>query len=98
MGRRVCIQKLFVGSFVQDRFTDYGPQVHMTRDLYIPTANQVAAKVPKVVEDLYGELCAEEEKYAEAWRKLDNVLQPLGALVAHDDTGTPAVLLMEIAM
>ena len=70
----------------------------MTRDLYIPTTNQVAAKVPKVVEDPNGDLCAEEEKHAEAWMKLDSVLQPFGFLVAHGDTGTPAVLLMEIAM
>ncbi|CAM9571173.1 unnamed protein product [Ascophyllum nodosum] len=59
---------------------------------------KVAAKVPIVVQDPLGELCAEAEKHAQAWMELDHVLRPIGFLAAHDTTGTPAVLLMEIAM
>ena len=58
----------------------------------------MAAKVPCVVQDPLGELRAEAEKHAKAWMELDNVLLPFGFLSAHDQTGTPAVLVMEIAM
>ena len=60
--------------------------------------NQVAAKVPRVVQDPFGELRAEAEEHAKAWRDVDHVLLPFGFLSAHDQTGTPAVLLTEIAM
>ncbi|CAM9571594.1 unnamed protein product, partial [Ascophyllum nodosum] len=59
---------------------------------------KVAAKVPTVVQDSLGELRDEAEKHAQAWMDLDHVLRPIGFLAAHDTTGTPAVLLMEIAM
>ena len=58
----------------------------------------MAAKVPRVVQDPLGKLCAEAEKHAKAWMELDNVLLPFGFMAAHDETGTPAVLLTEIAM
>ena len=58
----------------------------------------MAAKVPRVVQDPLGELRAEAEKHAQAWMELDHVLRPFGFLSAHGETGTPAVLLMEIAM
>ncbi|CAN0058885.1 unnamed protein product, partial [Ascophyllum nodosum] len=57
----------------------------------------VAAKVPIVVQDPLGKLRAEAEKHAQAWMELDHVLRPIGFLAAHDTTGTPAVLLTEIA-
>lgn len=58
----------------------------------------MAAKVLRVVQDPHGELRAEAEKHAQAWMELDHVLRPIGFLDAHDPTGTPAVLLMEIGM
>lgn len=60
--------------------------------------NQMAVKVPTVVQDPLGELRAEAEMHAHAWLELDNVLRPFGFLAAHHQTGTPAALLMEIAM
>lgn len=60
--------------------------------------NQVAAKVPRVVQDPLGELHEEAKKHAQAWRELQYVLRPYGFLTAHGETGTPAVLMMEIAM
>lgn len=56
------------------------------------------AKVPRVVQDPLGELRAEAEEHAKAWSELDHVLPPIGLLSTHDQTGSPAVLLMEIAM
>ncbi|CAM9827730.1 unnamed protein product [Ascophyllum nodosum] len=58
---------------------------------------QVAAKLPIVVHDPLGKLRAEAEKHVQAWMELDHVLRPIGFLAAHDTTGTPAVLLMEMA-
>lgn len=60
--------------------------------------NQVAVKVPQVVYDPTGELRANAEKHAKAWLELDHVLLPFGFLSAHDQTGTPAALVMETAM
>lgn len=61
-------------------------------------ALQVAIKIPNVVYDPMGQLRAEAAMHAEAWLRLDNVLRPLGFLAAHDETGTPAMLVMEIAV
>ena len=67
--------------------------------IYLVAVNKkVAAKVPLVVQDPLGKLRAEAEKHAQAWMELDHVLRPIGFLAAHDTTGTPAVLLTEIAM
>lgn len=60
--------------------------------------DQVAVKVPRVVHDPYGELRADAEKHAQAWLELNHVLLPFGFLSAHEQTGTPAALVMEIAM
>lgn len=59
---------------------------------------QVALKMHKVVQDPRGILRTEAEMHVNAWVKLGHVISPLGYLKAHDQTGTPAMLVLELAM
>lgn len=59
---------------------------------------KVALKVHKVVDDPHRHLRSEAEIHAQAWTELRNVVRPLGFLAAHEITGTPALLVMEICM
>lgn len=62
------------------------------------TIHQVAVKVNKVVHDPLRKLQDEAQMHAHAWEQLDYVIKPLGFLPAHDSTGTPAMLVMEIGV
>lgn len=44
------------------------------------------------------QLQTEAEMHAAAWASLDHVLTPLGFIVAHDTSGTPAMLILEIGL
>lgn len=63
-----------------------------------PQFLQVAAKIPKLSTNPRNELHAEADMHARAWLQLNHVLRPMGYLPAHTPTGTPAMLLMEIAV
>ena len=66
--------------------------------LFPSPTDQVATKVPRVAQTPLGELRAEAERHVQAWMELSHVLRPLGFLAAHDQTGSPAALVMEIGM
>lgn len=51
-----------------------------------------------LVQDPNRLLRKEAEVHVLAWLKLGYVLSPLGFLAAHDKTGTPAILVLEIGM
>lgn len=59
---------------------------------------QVALKMHKVVQDPRDVLRTEAEMHVSAWVKLGHVINPIGYLEAHDKTGTPAILVLEVAM
>lgn len=59
---------------------------------------QVALKMHKVVQDPRDILRTEAGMHVNAWVKLGHVIRPLGYLKAHDQTGTPAMLVLELAM
>lgn len=68
--------------------------------LNIPVAwvIQVALKMHKVVQDPREVLRTEAEIHVNAWVKLGHVIRPIGYLKAHDQTGTPAMLVLEVVM
>lgn len=59
---------------------------------------QVAVKVNNEASDPLRQLQAEAAMHAEAWANLDHVLTPLGFIEAHESTGTPAMLILEIGL
>lgn len=59
---------------------------------------QVALKTNQAAHDPLQMLHAEAELHAYAWLHLPYVLRPLGFLDAHDPSGTPAVLVVEIGV
>lgn len=62
------------------------------------TRRQVAVKANQAANDPLQMLHAEAELHAYAWLHLPYVLRPLGYLDAHDPSGTPAVLVVEIGV
>lgn len=52
----------------------------------------------KLVHDPGEVLRTEAEMHVSAWVKLGHVISPIGYLEAHDITGTPAMLVLEVGM
>lgn len=48
--------------------------------------------------DSHHSLEEEANMHAQAWLHLDNIIEPLGFLDAHDPTSNPAMLVMEIGL
>ena len=73
--------------------------VPLTRNRYLyRLLEQVATKIPKLLQDPLHQLRDEADIHARAWARLPHVLRPLGFLAAHDPTGTPAMLVLEVAL